>query len=143
MNVDVIYQGLALVRGASARLEGGGLFVELEAPMPVGTPLELVTPEGTRTGRVESVVEGAGAGMLVWFGGKKTAEPNAPMQEMKSAPPLQMPPVEAAPAGDGTPAAASADDDEAAENDDKPDNGGKPDDGKKKKRRQRKTVIGH
>src|SRR5262245_29486113 len=101
MNVDVMYQGLALVKGANARSEGGGLFVELEAPMPVGTALELVTPEGTKSGRVESVVEGAGAGMLVGFGARKSAEPNAPMQEMKSAPPVPLePPAQAAEAAD-------------------------------------------
>src|SRR5438132_14006433 len=94
MNVDVIYQGLALVKGASARSEGGGLFVELESPMPVGTTLELVTPEGTKSGKVQSVVEGAGAGMLVGFGARRSAEPNAPMQEMKSAPPVALEPAE-------------------------------------------------
>src|SRR4051794_22137236 len=96
MNVDVIYQGLALVKGANARSEGGGWFVELEAPMPVGTALELVTPEGTKRGKVQSVVEGAGAGMLVvGMGAVTNAEPNAPMQEMKSAPPIQVAPPEA------------------------------------------------
>src|SRR3954468_16741991 len=96
MDVDVIYQGLALVKGANARSEGAGLFVELEAPMPVGTTLELVTPEGTRAGKVESVIEGAGAGMLVGFGARKSAEPNAPMQEMKSVPPVPLEPAAAA-----------------------------------------------
>ena len=127
MNVDVIYQGLALVKGANARSEGSGLFVELEAPMPVGTPLELVTPDGTKAGKVESVVEGAGAGMLVALGARKSAEPNAPMQEMKSAPPVPLDPV------------AEKEDDEAGE--DKPDDGGR--NNKKKGRKQRKTVIGH
>ena len=79
MNVDVMYQGLALVKGANARAEGGRLFVELEAPMPVGTRLELVTPDGTRSGRVESVIEGVGAGMLVDFSGAaKSAGRGAP-----------------------------------------------------------------
>jgi hypothetical protein len=131
MNVDVIYQGLALVKGANARSEGGGVFVELESPMPVGTRLELVTPDGTKSGRVESVVEGAGAGMLVGFGARKAApEPNAPMAEMKSAP---------APAAE-KPApveAAEKDDDEP---DEKPDDSGKK---PKKGRKQRKTIIGH
>lgn len=122
MNVDVIYQGLALVKGAQARSEGAALFVEVEAPMPVGTRLDLVTPDGTKNGRVESVIEGVGAGMLVAFGARRTAEPNAPMQEMKSAP------------------VASA---ESEKEDDEPDD--KPDDGarKKKGRKPRKTVIGH
>lgn len=125
MNVDVIYQGLALVKGAQARSEGGGLFIELESPMPVGTRLELVTPDGTKSGRVESVIEGAGAGMLVGFGAQKAAEPNAPMAEMKSAP---------------QPVEADKDDDDG---DDKPDD--KPDDANKKKRprKPRKTVLGH
>jgi hypothetical protein len=134
MNVDVIYQGLALVKGANARSEGGGLFVELEAPMPVGTRLELVTPEGTQAGRVESVVEGAGAGMLVGFGARKQAEPNAPMQEMKSAP---------VPAKAEAPAEAKT---EAAEKDDEEDDKPEPSDdggGRRKRRKPRKTVIGH
>jgi hypothetical protein len=149
MNVDVIYQGLALAKGAPARSEGGGLFVELETPMPVGTRLEVVTPDGTQSGRVESVVEGVGAGMLVGFGAAKTAsppspakepaqskeskesnEPNAPMAEMKSAPPVPMTPVEAEKDDDG--------DDDKPE--DKPEEGGNK---KKKNRKPRKTVIGH
>jgi hypothetical protein len=128
MNVDVLYQGLALVKGANARAEGSGLFVELESPMPVGTRLDLVTPDGTRSGRVESVVEGTGAGMLVGFGAAKSAEPNAPMQEMSSAPTIR-----------DAPAASDEKDDDDDKPDDKPDD----DSGRKKKRRPRKTVIGH
>jgi hypothetical protein len=131
MNVDVIYQGLALVKGAPARSEGAGLFVEWELPMPVGTPLELVTPDGTRSGRVESVVEGAGAGMLVSF--RVSAEPNAPMQEMKSAPVTP-------PASEKGVAEAENDDEPDDKSDDKPEDGGRR---PKKPRRQRKTVIGH
>jgi hypothetical protein len=133
MNVDVIYQGLALAKGANARSEGGGLFVELEAPMPVGTALELVTPEGTKSGRVESVVEGAGAGMLVGFGARKSAEPNAPMQEMKSAPPVPLEPEKAA-------ETAAEKDEEEDEKPEAGDDGGPP---RRKRRKTKKTVIGH
>src|SRR5690242_3737063 len=93
VTIDVIYQGLTLVKGANARAETGGLFVEVEAPMPVGTRLELVTPEGVRSGRVGNVVEGMGAGMWVGLGELKVAEPNAPMAEMKSAPSVQVVPA--------------------------------------------------
>jgi hypothetical protein len=136
MTVDVIYQGLPLVKAANARSEGGGLFVELEAPMPVGTRLEIVSDGKTQHGRVESVSEGAGSGMLVGLGEikkkspEKSAEPNAPMAEMKSAPPVQVAPAEK----------AAAEKDEEEE-DDKPDDK-KPSGGSRRSKR-RKTVIGH
>jgi hypothetical protein len=141
MIVDVVYQGLALVKGANARSQADGVFVELDVPMPVGTRLELVTPDGNQSGRVESVVEGTGAGMLVGFGArkaaspdkapvaKKEAEPNAPMAEMKSAPPVPL----AAEKDD------SDDEDGPEPADEKPDDSGKKG---KRNRKPRKTVIG-
>ena len=41
MIVDVTWDGVRLVEGAQAREEAGGWFIELEQPMPVGTPLVL------------------------------------------------------------------------------------------------------
>jgi hypothetical protein len=141
LNVDVHYQGLALAKGVPARDEDGALFVELEMPMPVGTRLDVITPDGTRAGRVFSVVEGPGAGMVVTFGvwqpKVKAPEPNAPMAEMKSAPPLQVTPPSETPA-----AAAAAKPAEKEDGDDEPE---PSDDGKKRRERRktRKTVIGH
>ncbi len=137
MTVDVVYQGLPLVKAANARSEGGGLFVELEAPMPVGTRLEIVSDGQTRVARVESVSEGAGAGMRVGFGEKsadpkkpetRSAEPNAPMAEMKSAPPVQV---------------APAPEKDEEEDDDKPDDKKPSGGGGGRKSKRRKTVIGH
>jgi hypothetical protein len=67
MVVDVLYEGLTLHSGAQAREEADGTFIELEAPMPVGTRVMVRGPEGERPARVERVREGAGAGMLVKF----------------------------------------------------------------------------
>jgi hypothetical protein len=64
MTVDVAWDGVTLVKGAQARDDGGGWFVELEQPMPVGTPLTL-SGDVQATVQVARVHEGAGAGMLV------------------------------------------------------------------------------
>jgi hypothetical protein len=126
MTVDVVYEGMTLAQGVNARPEAGGLFVDFETPMPVGTRLELVTSDGAKLGRVESVVEGMGAGMQVGFGAAKpkpkAAEPNAPMAEIHSAP-------------------AQAEKESEKEEPDEPE----PDDNgrKRRSRRGRKTVIGH
>jgi hypothetical protein len=67
MVVDVLYDGLPLQTGANARTEGNGAFIELEAPMPVGTRLTVRGPDGEKPARVEKVHEGVGAGVLVRF----------------------------------------------------------------------------
>lgn len=77
MTVDVLYEGVALAHAAKVREEGKGAFVELEAPMPVGTRLVLRGPDGERVARVERVMEGATSGVEVRFvderGGRETA----------------------------------------------------------------------
>jgi len=67
--VDVLYEGLTIARGAPARPEGDGLFVELEAPMPVGTRLIIRDEGGENVARVERVHEGVGPGVLLKLGG--------------------------------------------------------------------------
>lgn len=67
MVVDVLYDGLPLQTGATAREEQGGAFIELDAPMPVGTRLTVRGPDGSKPARVERVREGVGAGVLVRF----------------------------------------------------------------------------
>ena len=67
MVVDVLYDGLPLQSGANAREEPGGAFIELEAPMPVGTQLTVRGPDGEKPARVEKVHEGVGSGVLVRF----------------------------------------------------------------------------
>jgi len=78
MVVDVLYEGLTLQTGAQAREEDGGTFIELEAPMPVGTRLTVRSSDGERAARVHHVREGAGAGVLVKFveNGAAPASPN-------------------------------------------------------------------
>ncbi len=65
MSVDVSYEGVVLQRGAEVRETAAGLYVALEAPMPVGTALAL--DEGGRAHRVKvaRVHEGIGPGVLV------------------------------------------------------------------------------
>ena len=135
MLVDVMYQGLLLMKGATARNDAGNLFIELEAPMPVGTRLEIVTPDGVHAARVERVVEGAGAGVDVKIasGILKSAEPNAPMAEMKSAPQ-----VAEAEAPEVT-MEAPPEDEEPEPLEPSSDSNGK----KKRGKKPRKTVVGH
>jgi len=64
MTVDVVWDGVPLVRGATAREQDGGWFVELEQPMPVGTRVVL-TGDVQATATVARVHEGVGAGMLL------------------------------------------------------------------------------
>ncbi len=64
MPVDVTWDGVPLVRGATAREQDGGWFVELEQPMPVGTLLTLAG-DVQATVAVARVHEGLGAGMLL------------------------------------------------------------------------------
>lgn len=65
MSLDISYQGLPLLRGASVRFEDGGLFVASEAPMPVATALNLSSGEHQLPAKVRRVREGSGAGMLI------------------------------------------------------------------------------
>lgn len=65
MSIEVIYQGLTIAKGPSFRLQDGGVFVELDGPMPVATALSLQSGEHALHGRVRRVSEGTGAGMLI------------------------------------------------------------------------------
>ncbi len=65
MSIEVIYQGLTIAKGPSFRLQDGGVFVELDGPMPVATALSLAHGEHALHGRVRRVSEGSGAGMLI------------------------------------------------------------------------------
>ena len=64
MTLDVTWDGVVLAKGAQAREQDGGWFVELEQPMPVGTVLQ-VAGDTQATVRVARVHEGLGAGMLL------------------------------------------------------------------------------
>ncbi|HJZ88763.1 MAG TPA: hypothetical protein VKN99_26510 [Polyangia bacterium] len=72
MIATVTYEGAPIVKGAAAREAGpGGVFIECEFPMPVGTRLQVQLDRGgPRPGRVVRVVEAQqGAGMtLEWTG---------------------------------------------------------------------------
>lgn len=67
MSIEVIYQGLSIAKDARFRLQDGGVFVQLEGPMPVATRLALRSGEHTLAGKVRRVVEktDGGSGMLV------------------------------------------------------------------------------
>ncbi len=66
MSIDVVYQGLSIAKEARVHFEEGGLFVEVDAPMPVATQLVLShsdkTPTSTFLGRVRRIREGAAPG---------------------------------------------------------------------------------
>ena len=65
MSIEVIYQGLTIAKGPGFRLQDGGVFIELDGPMPVATQLSLTHGDNALHGRVRRVTEGAGAGMLI------------------------------------------------------------------------------
>jgi hypothetical protein len=78
MIVDVLYEGLPLARGANAREEGSGAFIELESPMPVGTRVTVRGPDGDRPARVDKVHEGIGPGVVVSFvDGRSLGDPGS------------------------------------------------------------------
>jgi len=79
MPVDVKWDGVLLVGGATAREQDGGWFVELEQPMPVGTRIEL-SGDVQATVAVARVHEGLGAGMLLKTADSRpsTADSRAP-----------------------------------------------------------------
>jgi hypothetical protein len=104
MPVDVTWDGVPLAKGATAREQDGGWFVELEQPMPVGTTV-VVSGDVQATLAVARVHEGAGAGMLL----RAAAQAAAPAQAAATTP------------------AASNDNDEA------PDSGGKKEKRKRKR----------
>ena len=81
MTLDVTWDGVVLAKGAQAREQDGGWFVELEQPMPVGTLLQLA---GDTQGsvRVARVHEGLGAGMLM----KKVDSPQSTVDNKKPEP---------------------------------------------------------
>ena len=66
MSVDVVYQGLSIAKEARVHFEEGGLFVEVDGPMPVATQLTLSHSDKTATatflGRVRRVRESAAPG---------------------------------------------------------------------------------
>ncbi len=65
MSIQVLYQSLPIAKEPRFRLQDGGLFIELDSPMPVATALSVTAGEHILQGKVRRVREGAGAGMLV------------------------------------------------------------------------------
>lgn len=65
MSVDVVYQGLSIAAEAATRVEDGGLFIEVQAPLPVASKVLVVSGERRLETLVARVHEGVGAGMLV------------------------------------------------------------------------------
>ena len=69
--------GVPLAKGATAREQDGGWFVELEQPMPVGTTV-VVSGDVQATLAVARVHEGAGAGMLLKRRSAVSNQPSVP-----------------------------------------------------------------
>lgn len=65
MDVDVTYEGLILMRGATLTTTPNGPFIGLSAPMPVGTNLVLQREGASCTVRVARVEEGTSAGIFI------------------------------------------------------------------------------
>ena len=65
MSIQVLYQSLSIAKEPRFRLQDGGLFIELDSPMPLATALSVHAGEHSLQGKVRRVKEGAGAGMLV------------------------------------------------------------------------------
>lgn len=87
MTVDVLYEGLALLRGVTLREDAGGLFLEWDAPMPVGTRLVLRGPDGEKHARIQHVNEGAGGGVILKYVDAAAPREAAPDVTEKSEPP--------------------------------------------------------
>src|SRR5262249_22309847 len=77
MTATVNYEGIAIVKGVSAREEGAGIWIECEFPMPVGTRVNVQLDDGgTRAARVVRVQEAQqGGGMALEWAGEATAAP--------------------------------------------------------------------
>ena len=84
MAVDVTWEGVPLARGATAREQDGGWFVELEQPMPVGTRITLSGDVQAELAVVR-VHEGVGAGMVLRAAVSR--QPSAVSPEKASVPP--------------------------------------------------------
>ena len=142
MSIQVIYQSLPIAKEPRFRLQDGGLFIELDSPMPVATALQVTAGEHSLSGKVRRVREGAGAGMLVvptdkgklprWLLGlgaevgagvefEPEPAPPAPVVEAKPAEPV----VEAKPADGSAEAAPSKQTPAEAANGDEEDEDGK------------------
>ncbi len=115
MSIQVLYQSLPIAKEPRFRFQDGGLFIELDSPMPVATALSVTAGEHTLHGKVRRVREGAGAGMLVvptdkaklprWLlglgaeigaGVEFEPEPAPPVVEVKPEPVVEVKPVEVA-----------------------------------------------
>jgi len=111
--VDVRFRGLRVAHKAKLTEGEGGVFVEFEQPLPVGSPLSVVEEgKAERPARVIRVVEheaGAGpAGMrLSWDAGAVLRE-EAITVKVEKAPTFEEPSAAVAPAAPSAPAEASS-----------------------------------
>jgi len=65
MSIQVTYQTLTVAKEPLFRLQDGGLLIDTESPMPVATPLQVVSGEHRLSCKVRRVREGAQANMLL------------------------------------------------------------------------------
>ena len=82
MPIDVVYEGIALSRATKMMATPAGTFIEMEAPMPVGTRLSLEESGAAVPVRVERVHEGAGPGVFVVPIVAENVNAAAPVEEM-------------------------------------------------------------
>jgi hypothetical protein len=123
MFVEVRYRGLRLAEKARFHEVPGGGFVELEGPMPVGTPLLVGFLDGEKSARVTAVVE-------------QEASAKSP-PGMKVAWDAVPAPIDATGDGDGGDDAANGDGPEATQ-----DSAQDPTQAGKKRRGKKKTPLG-
>jgi hypothetical protein len=117
MAVEVRYQGISVWRGARARDVGpAGAFVEMDAPLPVGTIVTLLPEDGPeiRTRVVKVAESQTGRGMQVRFAGLDEAARRFLAAGLGTAP-LDAEVGTAGPAAAAPAAAAAAADEPAAE----------------------------
>src|SRR5579871_4082717 len=105
MPVDVLYEGVVLARGAQVKETPAGLYVALEAPMPVGTRLVLDESGRSSKVRVARVHEGIGPGVVVLgdslpAADVKVAPENVPQPSARPVTPVDDKQVEDKPVGD-------------------------------------------
>jgi hypothetical protein len=109
-SIEVRYAGVIVGRTATVRgLDGGGAFIGIAEPLPVGTIVTLKMSDGTKEARVEEVVESAEpnvVGMRVVF--DVDARAPAPRAAAPVAAPMPAPVAASAPAPVATIAAEPA-----------------------------------
>src|SRR5215470_7182806 len=96
MTATVNYEGIAIVKGVSAREEGAGVWIECEFPMPVGSRVEVQLDDGgSRPARAGSAAGRRHGARMGWrrhddaFVHQRTRRANAARRQWRSRPPQE------------------------------------------------------